>query len=377
MGALDILQQLIRIRTPQPKGDELDAVKFIVSLLSSGVFENRILHHGENRATLISEIEGKDRENRIAFVCNLDTVGLENAASWAHSPYAADFENGKIYGRGAANNKGGVAAILLTALALAEDPAPPPKSVLFCFTADGDAGATGASALVEGGFFEGVDEIVFAQPTNCDIGIGQKGFLWIDCRVTGRSSHVTRPHLGVDALQALLRFAGGVERLLEREKAHFLLGRPVCNVTEISAQGPTSYSIPDRAAARLDIRIPPNIDDVALLGNIRAIAEGMMSETDDLRIEVDVVNKKAAVGMSATAPIIRKLKRVYGRLKLKPNLYGLLFFTDASTIVPRVGVPFAIVGPGEDIYGRRDDESIALDGILLASKIYLEFIREL
>jgi succinyl-diaminopimelate desuccinylase len=374
--ALQILQQLIRIRTPQPAGDELDAVKYIVSLLSSDSFENRVVHHGGNRGSLISEIRGAGSGGKMALVGNLDTVGLEDIALWKHSPFAADFEDGRVFGRGASNNKGGLTAILLTALALAEQGASPPKDVAFCFTADNDKGATGARALLDGGFFEGVDEILFAQPTDGSIGIGQKGLLWLDVDVSGRSAHVTKPDIGVNAFTAFIDFNKKIEELLASEREHPLLGVPLSSITALSAEGPTAYSIPDSASGRVDIRFPPNIDVDALHRKITKIASAMEAADRRLRINAEVANKRAAVGMTASSQIMKKLKRIYKKMGLPSKMIGLTYFTDASVIVPRLGVPFAFVGPGEDIYGKQGDESISLESVVKAAEIYLEFILE-
>jgi Acetylornithine deacetylase/Succinyl-diaminopimelate desuccinylase and related deacylases len=374
--ALEILQQLIRIRTPQPAGDELDAVKYIVSLLREDVFENRILYHGDNRASLVSEIRGAQPGGKVAVFGNLDTVGLEDIDSWEHPPYAADFENGRVYGRGATNNKGGVTAILLAALALAADGTPPPHDVAFCFTADNDKGAAGATAMLESGFFDDIEEILFAQPTDCGIGIGQKGLLWLDVAIRGISSHVTKPSIGVNAFTAFTELHHRIETLFRGEEEHPFFGLPLCSITKFQAYGPTAYSIPDCAHGRIDIRFPPKVDVELLLRKISTIADEMTIGTKHLQIDIEVVNKRAAIGMTSTAPIVKKLKKIYKKVKLHPTLIGLPYFTDASVVIPRLGVPFAFVGPGEDIYGKRGDESIALESVVQAARVYLEFITE-
>ncbi|MDL2263784.1 M20/M25/M40 family metallo-hydrolase [Synergistaceae bacterium OttesenSCG-928-I11] len=373
-AALEILRQLIRIRTPQPVGDELDAVKYIASLLSGEMFENRILYHGNNRASLISEIRGRGEGPKVALFGNLDTVGLEDIDSWEHPPFAADYEGGRVFGRGATNDKGGVTAILLTALALAERGTPPERDVAFCFTADNDRGAIGATAMLESGFFDGIQEILFAQPTNCGIGIGQKGLLWLDVEVRGVSSHVTKPSLSVNAFTAFAEFYKKIEALFRDVEEHPLFGSPLCSITRLSASGPTCYSIPDRATGRIDIRFPPKVDADRLHKKIGTIADEMTSEEKHLEIRLETMNKRSAIGMTDTAPIVKKLKRIYKRQKISPTLIGLPYFTDASVIIPRLGVPFAIVGPGVDIYGKHGDESIALDDVLTAASVYLDFV---
>ena len=374
--ALEILQQLIRIRTPQPLGDELDAVKYITSLLSDGIFENRILYHGNNRASLISEIRGNGGAPKVALCGNLDTVGLEDTQSWEHPPFAADYEQGLVFGRGATNDKGGITAILLTALAIAARKTRPLRDIAFCFTADNDRGAVGATAMLESGFFDDIREIIFAQPTNCGIGIGQKGLIWLDVEIRGVPSHVTKPCLSVNAFAAFTEFSRKIEALFKGVDKHPLFGEPLCNITKVSASGPTSYSIPDRASGRIDIRFPPKIDTDSLYEKIRNIAKEMTRRQKHLEIDLTAVNKRAAIGMTDSAPIIKKLNRIYRKRKTDPTLICLPYFTDASVIIPKLGVPFAIIGPGEDIYGKQGDESVALDDVTKAADIYLDFITQ-
>jgi succinyl-diaminopimelate desuccinylase len=106
------------------------------------------------------------------------------------------------------------------------------------------------------------------------------------------------------------------------------------------------------------------------------IASMMEAESHHLRIDINIANKRTAIGMTTSSQTIKKLRRIFKKTGQIPKLIGLTYFTDASVIIPRLGVPFAFVGPGEDIYGKQGDESISLDSVIKAAEVYLEFISD-
>ena len=172
--AREILGQLIRIRTPQPGGDEKDAVLFLKELFSGFTSGITVIDHGANRASMMLTLPGQDRSRAVAIAGHLDTVNVDSEESWTHAPFSAFRDGDRLYGRGAADMKGGVTSIVLVALELFQNGFEPSMDVHFCFTADEEYGGMGAQALCNSGKLDRVTEMVIVKPTNGRIGLAGK-----------------------------------------------------------------------------------------------------------------------------------------------------------------------------------------------------------
>ncbi len=370
--ALNILQQLIRIRTHQPQGDEADAVKYILSLVGgNGRISSRVISHGANRSTLLLHIEGCGARPPVLLMGHLDTIGLESTVSWKHYPYSADFSGGYVYGRGA-GNKGGATAMILAAEMLSRCDELP-CDVLFAFTADNDEDGLGAKALVEGSFLENVGEVIFVQPTSCTIGIAQKGVAWVRAEVGGHYSHAAFPKQGADVVKLLLEYHKKLNIML-RGDPHPYLGYNTCVITEFESKGLTRYMLPGSARASLDIRFLPAINEKNILSIINGTCKELNERYPQCVFKICVDNLRLPCAMDESSPHIKKLEGVYKTLGYKPKKTGIYYLCDTSVVVPSLGVPFAIIGPGEDIYHSNEDEKIALDDIKRMAKLYCSYI---
>lgn len=378
--AVKILQNMIRIRTHQPEGNEKDLVKYILELLPTECFEINLVDHGKNRASLVAVLPGVSRSSATAFVGHLDTVSVGSSVNWDHSPFAADYEDGKVYGRGAANMKGGIAAMLLCALSLASSPVRPPRDVFFCFTADGDFNGYGAQCLAEGGYLDKVQDIFFLDPTECMVGISQKGAIWLDIDVIGKFSYSCFPEYGINAVEYLLEFVRNVDSMLSKKLKHYsnVQWRPSCVLTKIQSYSDEQldYTVPNRARGFLDIRTLPGADHDRLISMIGGLAKDLENACPPLTVNFEVANNRLPIGMDPEAPMVQKVSHIIQDLNVRPEKKGLNFFTDASRIIPVLGVPFVIFGPGKDIFCTLREENVSIDSVLLAEQVIEKYVLE-
>lgn len=369
--ALNILQQLIRIRTHQPEGDEADAVKYIVSHLCSPKISHRTISHGGNRATLLVRVKGRSNGRSLLFMGHLDTIGLESTRAWRHYPYSADFDGVRVYGRGA-NNKGGATAMIMAAMNLAER-GDLQNDVLFAFTADNDEDGIGARSLVEGGFFERVGEIVFVQPTDCAIGVAQKGVAWLSINVYGQFSHAAFPKQRTDVIKILLEYNKRLASKLWQEQGHPFLGSTTCALTRIESRGNTRYMFPNMASGSIDIRFLPIFNEQKILAEVKGTMTELIEKYPGCDIDVNVDNLRVACTIDESAPNVLSIEKLYKTLRFKTKKIGIYYLCDVSIVVPGLGVPFSIIGPGQDVYHSNTDENIKLSDILKMSIFYEEY----
>jgi len=373
--AIEILQQLIRIRTPQPSGDENDAVLFISSLFDDNKVEKEIINHGNNRASLVVVIPGLDRNRGVAIVGHLDTIPVGNVGDWTHSPFGAVIVNGCVYGRGAADTKGGVTSMILAALSLLEENITPKVDIVFCFTADEEVGGMGANALLGGGFLDKVEELLIIKPTNERIGLAEKGAIWLRIKIWGTSSHAAMADAHTSALSTFYKITNTISDLFSGEKKHDLLGHSTSVVTSLQAESDLLNVIPHYVEGTIDIRTLPCVDHSLVLKKIFYEMERIEKDTNFIHVSIDVVNNRPPVGMDETAPLVQSLQEIYSELRIPWGKMGINYFTDASILIPSLGIPFAILGPGDDKFFHQPDEYIRMDSIIRMAHVLMRYVR--
>lgn len=373
--ALAILQQLVRIRTHQPDGDESDLLDFILTLFPFEKLQTHVIDHGGNRSSLVAAFPGRDSSRTVALVGQMDTHGLTSTERWDFPPYRATFRNGFVYGRGTSNMKGGVASIILALQNLLAGGKSLPVNVLLCLTADGEMSGSGARAMVEGGFLSGVTELIFVEPTDGKIAIAQKGALWVKVAAKGKTCHTCFPENGVDALGNLMLLCREIRRRVVAHAApHPLLGLPLCILTRMEGGGAAPNFVADRGDALLDMRLLPYQDNGDIIHELEGIGERLSSKQPGLSFEMDVLVDRQASTMPENAPLVRRFQENLGNLGMDTKLTGFHSFSDVSRIVPFLGVPFVIFGPGEDIVETTINERVSLASVVDVAKALTRYI---
>lgn len=372
--AREILGQLVRIRTTQPAGDEKDAVLFLQEIFAPFPGETVVLDHGANRASMILTMPGRDRGRAVAVTGHLDTVNVDSEEPWTHAPFSAFCDGERLYGRGAADMKGGVTSIVLTALKLFREGFKPSVDVHFCFTADEEYGGIGAEALCNSGKLDRVAELVVVKPTDGRVGLAGKGALGLSVSAKGLSAHASRPGQGVNAVEQVSAFARSISALLRKKGRYPLLGVSTCVVTGLHGSISTNV-VPDRAEATFDIRTSPGISHAGLLDQIHEMARVQMRKSPPLTLEITPYLDRPALGMDEDAPLVRRFVRIFKALGIPWETTGITYFTDASVFVPRLGVPFVVIGPGDERFFHQADEYVTIKDVLQSARILEEYVR--
>ncbi len=372
---LSILRQMIRIRTLLPRGDELDMIKFILSLFPENTLEVKVIEHGANRASLVATLPGHSNKNKITMVGHMDTFPIIGEDKWQHPPFAADYENGRVYGRGATNMKGGIAAMVSAMLMFTKNSILPPCDLVLCLTADGDnAALTGARSVAGSGYLKGTTRLIFGEPTENKIGIAQRGGIWFKIRVFGEASYACIPNVGTDALASFIDFYSQVKKYVCDDKLpHVYLGEPLCSITQLHGGIATNVLSP-YAEGTIDIRLLPLQDNDEVIQFANKTAKQMMENNKSLKMEIEILSSNSTVAMPTDAHIIKRFEEIVASMGDKPEKTGLNYYTDACAIVPSLGVPFVFYGPGEDIYNIPSDESVPLKSVIKATQVYIEYI---
>jgi len=269
-----------------------------------------------------------------------------------------------VYGRGAADMKGGLAALAEAAVILARSGVSLDGDLIIAFTYDETHGLQGAKRMLEGGYLEGAGAVLVAEPSTLDVFIAEKGALWLRCLAKGKTAHTSMPHLGQNAILEMVHFLSRVEESLDlRVEAHPLLGEPTFTVGTIQG-GVTVNVIPDTCEAQLDIRLLPGMDHQMVAEQVRKLGGD--------RVEVTLIDWKAPVETRPDSQIIGvSLKAVEEITGIHREPMGVSYFTDGSVIANALDIPMVIIGPADTGMTHQPNEYVEVSRLVEAVKIYL------
>lgn len=370
----EILSQLVQTDTCQPDGNEADIIKLIRKLLPEGI-ECKEIDHGKNRSSLVAKIEGKRESGGIAFLGHVDTVACNDIQNWKYDPHEARVEGDMLYGRGSADMKGGVTAMIMTARRMAEVGKKPESPVWFCFTADEENNGIGVKSIVEAGYLDNVDEMVICEPSDEKVSFCEKGALWMRLDVWGVASHASRPELGRNAVEYAIWFAQKMaERVLDG-RIHKIMGRTSVSVTNLHG-GVMTNIIPSEAYVELDIRTIPGTSHEVIIETARNLCEEMQSRYSNILVKLNILNNRPAIECDKKSTFRERIIETAQESGLSTESRGHYFYTDASQVIPIRDIPFVIAGPGDDTMAHRVNECISLESVSRFTDFYMNYLKK-
>lgn len=369
-----ILQRLISINSTNLPGNEMDMVKIILEYFPKNI-KHQVIDHGNNRASLMIEIPGENKKS-IAFIGHIDTVPVADEDAWEYPPFEGRIVDKYIYGRGASDMKGGVTAMIMTALHLIEEGIVPPYTIKFFFTADEESDGMGIKSIVNMGLLNDVIKIIIPEPSDEKIGLCEKGAIWFELEVKGKSSHASKPELGANAIDGLILFSKQLEDTIDLRSEHPLLGKGSFSLTQISG-GVKTNIIPDEATGTIDIRTIPGMDHNDIINNAEKIAKKLTNKNTNINIKINITNNRLPVSIDKEDDFIREIVAVYNQLSYPVDFKGINFYTDASQVIPFHHIPFVILGPGEENMAHQKNERIEIKSVDRMGKLYIHYILSL
>lgn len=368
LNPLNLTRKLLSFNTINPPGLEQDCAEFIGKLLEEKGFLIRTHEFDKRRTNLIASVEGDGTKGPLCFTGHQDTVPL-GTAPWERDPFAGELDGDRLYGRGASDMKGGLAAMVLAALRLA--PHLPGKGGLkLVLTAGEEQGCIGAASLRSRGDTLGkAGALIVGEPTSNYPIVGHKGAMFLEARTRGVTAHGSMPDQGVNAIYKAARAILALERFEFGVRPHPVLGPPTLNVGTVQG-GLNVNSVPDLAVIGIDIRSIPGLSHEEIVERIHAL----------LGKEVELERKLDAdsIWTDAEDSWVQEVFEILGPyLKDPPRERGVTYFTDGSELKQAFGnPPTLILGPGEAEMAHKTDEFCYLSKIESALEIYTEIIRK-
>jgi len=339
--SLKLLRELVAINSVNPSlvpgapGETAIAEAIAVHLRGIGL-DVEIQPVVPGRANVMGVLEGRGRGRSLMLCGHVDTVGVEGMTA----PFDPIEKDGRLYGRGAQDMKGGVAAMIDAARQVAEEGFPAGRLVVAAVV-DEEYASLGADALVTRWRADGA---VVTEPTDMQIAIGHKGFAWYQVETRGRAAHGSRPREGRDAIVRMGRVLAELEKLdrrLQSRPAHPLLGTASLHASTIEG-GRELSSYPDWCGLKLERRTISSEAESAVTGELEAILEMLRAADADFDATLTPLFARPAYEVAPDHALPRALGKAAGTTR--PPV-GMSFWTDAA-VLGSAGIPSVLFGPG-------------------------------
>lgn len=365
--AVRLTRDLLALRTVNPPGDEAAAIALLGRRLEGAGFTTRLVELAPGRPSLVARLEGQDAEApALGFTGHVDVVPL-GEVPWRHDPWAGETAGDRLFGRGAADMKGGVAAMVVAACHMARQ-SDRRAGLELVLTAGEETGCAGARRIVETpGSLGRVGALVVGEPTGLEPKLGHRGVIWLRLRFSGRTAHAAMPEEGDNALLKAARAAlllaehdfGGVR--------HAGLGRPTLNVGRLEG-GLNLNSVPDAAVLGVDVRPIPGQTGAGVAAEL-----GRLLPEAKIELLADCPPLWSEAGAEWLDQVTRRCTALTGRAGTPGPVP---FATDGGYLTPAYGgVPTVILGPGETEQAHKTDEWCSLTRIEQATELYLDLAQ--
>ena len=340
---LPLLQSLIGIASVNPQLDpdsagETDIAEFCSEWLAARGFTVERLESVPGRPSIVGILSGTGGGRSLMLNGHLDTVGV---ATYGDDPFAARVEDGKVFGRGTFDMKGGIAAILIAAERAAAEPMA--GDLVVALVADEEFGSLGTAEVLSR---HRADAAIVAEPSGLELTLAHRGFAWFEVELSGLAAHGSMPEQGVDAIagaSALLGLVGELRSGLEGMPRHPLLGHGTVRVATISG-GVDAATVAPSCTLTLERRTLPGetIDEVE--AELRELVAEAADSVPGLTATLTRLVGRGAFEAERASPIVTTVSSAFERVTgAAPGVRGEPFWTDAG-LYAEAGIPCLVFG---------------------------------
>jgi succinyl-diaminopimelate desuccinylase len=377
-----LAQELVRIpsvyRPEEADGNEAQVARFVANYLERTGFEVSVEEVMPGRPNVWAVWEGDRTGKTLLFEAHTDVVTEGSAEDWDHPPFGAERDGARIYGRGACDTKGNLAAAVGAVRAVKDSGVPFPGSLILCHPVDEEGMMTGIKAFIERGHADGVDAAVICEPEENQLCIKQKGALRVEVTLRGTMAHGAMPQSGVNPVTRAARFVVAVEELegeeIERHGEDPFLGYPSLTPTILMGPGsgePQVNVIPASAYVALDIRTVPDQSHRDLIERLEDIIARLASEDPDFDATLEVIEERPPTETPKDEQLVGAMERAYDHLTGQEPFYnGVPGATDGTFLHAWAGIPIVTTGAGDREIPHQADEWVDEEELFTTCKLY-------
>lgn len=373
----ELTRRLIERESENPPGNEAgvgDVIAIFCERLGLEVTRQPV---AGDRFNVIARLPGRNRNHSFAYNGHLDVVPAGPAELWTTPAFTPDIRDGRLYGRGACDMKGSVAAFMHVLECLVDQDEPPAVDIVFTAVIDEEKSNKGIKALLDSGFH--ADWCVVGEPTGMDIAIGHRGVIAFELIMDGVACHAAQSQHGANALYHAVEAVQAIRNLdrgWQQQRSNDVLGQSRLQVTGCQS-GVKVNVIPARASLQIDGRL--------------ACGETEAQVRDALEAELSRLQAAGSIGSwqlnqttfcpSGLTPVEAGISRhcaaaVERARGMAPRLYPFEATCEAAFLM-EAGIKTLIIGPGSIVQAHQADEFVELDQLEMAALGYAQIIDSL
>lgn len=379
-----LTRDLIRIpsvvRPGDPSMSEAAVAAFVQRWLEKEGFPLEVHEVAPGRPNVLAWHGPRGRGRTLLLEGHTDVVTEGDPAAWTHPPFEGALAGGRIYGRGAADMKGGLAAAMIAAAAVRRAGIEPPGALVVGALVDEEGDMLGAQHLCTTALGRELSAAIICEPEQNELCLVQRGVVWARVTVRGRMAHGAMPEAGVNPITAaaeVVRLARRLERRLRAlcERSPYLRPPTVTpTVLRAPVDGlPQSNVIPAAAQLTLDIRLTPGPGEEEIAREIDRLCQEAAAACPGIEVRWAPINGyRLATRVPREEPLVRAMqaavRSVTGRA---PRFGGVPGSTDGTILRARLGIPIVTCGPGDRLIPHQVDEFVEVAQLVEAARIYV------
>ncbi|MFN3286628.1 MAG: M20 family metallopeptidase [bacterium] len=379
---VELARRLIRIpsvvRPGDPRANEAQVAAFLAEELERRGWTVSVQEAAPGRPNVVADWDTGEPGFGLIVEGHTDVVTEGDRSAWSYDPFGGEVVGGRLYGRGACDMKGGLAAAVVALDAVRRAGHGLRGRVRLAALADEEGMMEGVKAFVRAGLADGFDGAVVCEPEENEVCLVQKGALRVLAVFRGRQAHGAMPYAGANPLPAAARFVLALSELQAAEQrrtgAHPLLGLPWITPTTVRApaHGDAQFNVmAGEAHVTVDLRTVPGQDHGALLQALHDLAERAAAAEEGVEARTELVEDRPWTQTPRDAPVVQAVERavrlVTGR---EPRYGGVPGCTDGTFLQAWAGLPVVVLGPGKREVPHQVDEHVDIDELVEAARIY-------
>ncbi|HXG14988.1 MAG TPA: M20 family metallopeptidase [Calidithermus sp.] len=377
-----LTRDLVRIpsvvRPGDPEATEGPVAEFVARWLGKEGLQVEVQTVAPGRPNVLAWLgEG---ERTLLLEGHTDVVTEGDPAAWRYPPFEATLAEGRIWGRGAADMKGGLAAAMMAAAVLRRSGVRLGGRLVVGALVDEEGDMLGARHLASSPLGRSLSAAVICEPEQNEVCLEQRGVVWARVQVEGRMAHGAMPEAGVNpigGLTAVLAGVGRLERRLRRLARRTRYLRPP-TVTPTIVRAPLhgvaqANVIPATAEATLDIRLTPGPDEQAVAAEVDRLCREAAERLPGVVVRWRAVNGfRMPTRVDRNEPLVRAVTRAVRQVTGRPPRFGgVPGSTDGTILRTLLGIPIVTLGPGNRLIPHQVDEYVEVTELVEAARIYV------
>lgn len=376
-------QDLVRIRSVHDPGAgaaEREAAELVAGRMRELGWQPQVIEVAPGRPNVVAVVEGGGGPGpTLMFEGHTDVVTEGDPSAWSFDPYAGDVVDGRLRGRGSADMKGGVAAMLYAVHALQQE-GPFPGRIVVGALCDEEGLMLGAKAFAASALAAEVDGAICCEPEAGEICAVSKGAIRLAVMLTGAMAHGAMPQHGRNPLPVVGRLIAAVAdleaELVTEHGEHEHLGQVFLTPTVLRGGDTDQINvIPATATVCWDVRTVPGVDHAALVARVGELARAA-GEPDGVTAELTVVDDRPPVDTPVDHRMVAALAAAHEQVTGEPATYGgVPGATDGTILTRDAGIPTVVYGPGGKWIAHQADEYVEVAELTVAARVYAETAR--